>query len=73
MVKKFIKFKPSVLSKLKNYEVKYFNKKTLGVHLRGIDKFSKKGHDKFINKRHLLTFKKKYKTFNRSKTKQFRT
>ena len=61
LVKKFIKFKTNVLNKLKNYEVKYFNKKTLGVHLRGTDKFSKKGHDKFINKRHLLTFEKNIK------------
>jgi len=57
LVKKFIKFKPIVSEKLNIYLKKYLTKHTLGIHIRGTDKFSEKGHNKFINKGHLLTLK----------------
>ncbi|MDC1070628.1 nodulation protein NodZ, partial [Candidatus Pelagibacter sp.] len=54
---KFIFLKKNVVETVKIYEKKYFKQKTLGVHVRGTDKFGTKGHDKFKNKKNLLSLK----------------
>lgn len=75
IAKKFIKFKSIVLFKAEKFENEYFKSQNLGIHIRGTDKFSSKGHDKFKNKRHLFNFESHIKeTINQkmkiSKTKK---
>jgi len=56
IVKKFIRFKSIVLFKAEKFENENFKYQNLGIHIRGTDKFSSKGHDKFKDKRHLFNF-----------------
>jgi hypothetical protein len=69
IVKKFIKFKSIVLFRAKEFENKNFQTQNLGIHIRGTDKFSSKGHDKFKNKRNLLSFQNHIKLIVKQKMK----
>jgi hypothetical protein len=73
IVKKFIKFKSTVLFKADEFENKYFKSQNLGIHIRGTDKFSTKGHDKFKNNRNLLKFQNHIKFQIDQKMKIFKT
>ena len=53
----FIFLKKNVVETIKTYEKKYLKNKTLGIHIRGTDKFGVMGHNKFKNKKHLLDIK----------------
>ncbi len=44
LINKYIRVKPYILEKVKNYHAKYlFRKKTIGIHLRGTDKYKEIG------------------------------
>jgi hypothetical protein len=52
--KKFIIFKKKIIDRSDKFEKKHLNNKTLGVHIRGGDRFHGQGH--YSDKRHLFTF-----------------
>jgi len=58
--KRFIIFKKKIIDKSDKFQAMNLNKKTLGIHIRGGDRFHSQGH--YSNKRHLFTFENDIKS-----------
>ena len=57
--KKFIIFKKKIVDRSHKFQNAHLNNKTLGIHIRGGDRFDVQGH--YANKRHLFTFENNIK------------